>query len=168
METWTKVVESRTFELIIDEKIISATVKIKFMGYNYDATSQKFKTFSVGLSEVAKVIKALAKNAGFQVISCCSQIYSGGNSIYINVKSELTEEQIAFNTINRSSYDHPCIQEPHGEVLDSIINAFSAGRYDGQFYEVYEYSEAAMKIKDPNGNMLDFTTEYPSASFKTY
>ena len=83
-----------TFPREIEVEGYKATVNIKFQ--SWDRVGGK-SSYYCSVSETAKCLKALAKSMGFEVISAKSKSYSGGDSIDLILKSELTEEQKNIN-----------------------------------------------------------------------
>ena len=78
----------------------TATINVKFRSYSLNGHSSSYYT---SVSETAKAIKAIAKAAGFNVIRCKSESYSGGDSVDISVATELTHEQVKRNNEIRST-----------------------------------------------------------------
>lgn len=109
---------------------------------------------------MAKAVRAIAKSAGFQVVSCKSESFSGGESIDICVKSELTEQQKRTNVDTRMNEGcGQTFQEPRWDELVAICNAFKTGRFDGMT-DYYEYSADRMTIATPNKDETSFNAKW--------
>lgn len=125
-------------------------------------------SYSVSQAEVGKVIKALAKEAGFNVLWVRSESFAGGDSVDITVESELTPEQIASNKNvteqYRTCYHPDYIHEPRGELLKSIARHFRSGDFNGS-EDLYEYRQNGPVVKDPSGDEISFDTKYTSEYF---
>lgn len=118
-----------------------ATVNIKFQ--SWDRVGGK-SSYYCSVSETAKCLKALAKSMGFEVISAKSESYSGGDSVDLTLKSELTEEQKEHNKVmqTRSYYETRCgtIPEPRQDLANKLEGYFKAGHFNGM-EDIYEYSK---------------------------
>lgn len=147
----------------------SAEVIIKFR--TWDRVGGK-TSYSIGVSETAKALKALAKAAGFNVLGCKSQSYSGGDSVDLYVETELTPEQQASNEKNLSlgsnmTYSHPDIyKEPRQQLLNTLCGYFQQGNFNGM-EDIYEYKKGGSTIKDPEGDDIALDTKYCFNHFTT-
>lgn len=148
----------------------TATINVKFVTYSDGQCWQQYYT---SVSETAKAIKAIAKEAGFNIIRCKSESYSGGDSVDISVSTELTPEQTNRNNEIRSTcpyWSHTTYQdwtsEPREKLLHLIINSFKQGSFNGM-EDIYEYSKDNMTVEWPNGDKVDLDTKYPFYYFLT-
>jgi len=138
----------------------SAEVNIKFR--TWDRVGGK-TSYSIGVAETAKALKAIAKAAGFNVLGCKSHIYSGGNSVDIYVETELTPEQTKKNEEIIAQYGsrmHPeYTHEPREKLLNQLCKHFQQGNFDGMT-DMYEYKKGGSSIKDPAGDDVALDTKY--------
>jgi len=125
----------------------TATINIKFQ------TWDEGKSYYTSVSETAKAIKAIAKAAGFNVIRCKSESYSGGDSVDISVATELTPEQTKRNNEIRSTCPYGShttypdwTNEPREELLHLIVNSFKQGSFNGM-EDIYEYNKDNMTVE---------------------
>ena len=104
----------------------TATINVKFH------TWDEWKRYYCSVSETAKAIKAIAKEAGLTVLKCKSQSYSGGDHVDLILQSKLTPEQREedrnyYKGIN--SFWHT--NEPEQDLADKICWAFQGGKFNG-------------------------------------
>lgn len=138
----------------------TATVNIKFV------TWDEGKRYYCSVSETAKAVKAIAKEAGLTIIKCTSQSYSGGDHVELILQSMLTPEQREedrnyYKGIN--SFWHT--KEPQQDIADKICWAFEAWTFNGM-EDIYEYDNDSLTIQDPNGNMVSLDTKYCFNAFR--
>lgn len=114
-----------------------ATVNIKFQ--SWDRVGGK-SSYYCSVSETAKCLKALAKSMGFEVISAKSESYSGGDSVDLTLKSELTEEQKVFNESLDYNERYRRHTEPRQDLANKLGGYFKAGHFNGM-EDIYEYSK---------------------------
>ena len=138
----------------------TATINVKFV------TWDEWKSYYTSVSETAKALKAIAKEAGFNIIKCKSESYSGWDSVDIVVHTELTPEQVATNNeiIKTCPYwshrSYPTwTNEPRDTLLNTIAKTFQQWHFNWM-EDIYEYSKDNMTIEDPNGKMVDLDTKY--------
>lgn len=147
-----------------------ATINVKFITYS---TGQCPQQYYCSVSETAKAIKAIAKEAWFNIIRCKSESYSGGDSVDISVATELTPEQTKRNSEIRSTCQYgshttypDLTPEPREKLLHLIVNSFKQGSFNGM-EDIYEYSKDNMTVEWPNGDRVDLDTKYPFYYFLT-
>lgn len=139
----------------------TATINIKFVTYD------EGKRYYCSVSETAKAIKAIAKEAGLTVLKCKSQSYSGGDHVDLILQSKLTPEQREedrnyYKGIN--SFWHT--NEPEQDLADKICWAFQGGKFNG-YEDIYEYRQDNMQVEAPNGEMVSLDTKYCFNAFRT-
>lgn len=141
----------------------TATINIKFKSYSLNWHSSQYYC---SVSETAKAIKAIAKSAGFNVLRCKSESYSGGDSVDITVATELTSEQVKRNEEIKSTCQwgshiiYPdWAPEPREDLLAQIAWAFEAWKFNGM-EDIYEYHDRNVKVEAPDGKMIDLDTKY--------
>lgn len=141
----------------------TATVNIKFKSYSLNWHSSQYYC---SVSETAKAIKAIAKAAGFNVLKCKSESYSGGDSVDITVATELTPEQVKRNEEIKATcqwWGHSIYPdwtpEPREDLLAQIAWAFEAWKFNGM-EDIYEYHDRNVKVEAPDGQMIDLDTKY--------
>lgn len=71
-------------------KVAGFEAKVNIQLKSYGSTTP---TYYAGVAQVAKAASAILKAAGFTVLKATSDSYSGGDSIHVTVKSELTDAQ---------------------------------------------------------------------------
>ena len=110
----------------------TATINVKFH------TWDEWKRYYCSVSETAKAIKAITKAAGFNVIRCKSQSYSGWDSVDIAVATEMTPEQTKRNKEIKDTCQwgshiiYPdWTKEPREDILAQIAGAFEAWKFNG-------------------------------------
>lgn len=152
------------------KNVVTQPRTIKVAGYTAKI-NVKFTTYGNGrwyasVSETAKAVKAIATAAGFTVLGCKSQSYSGGDNVNLIVKTELTPEQIAKNdeirsdNVNWYRRNYDMIKEPRAKLLDEIEFAFKDGHFDGMT-DCYNYKEKVTQVEAPEGNeKVDITAKY--------
>lgn len=141
----------------------TATINVKFVTYSDGQCSKQYYT---SVSETAKAIKAITKSAGFNIIRCKSESYSGGDSVDISVATELTPEQTKRNNEIRSTCPYGShttypdwTNEPREKLLHLIVNSFKQGSFNGM-EDIYEYHDCNIKVEAPDGKMIDLDTKY--------
>lgn len=138
----------------------TATINVKFTNYGNDR-------YYASVSETAKALKAIAKAAGFNVLRCKSQSYSGGDSVDIYIESTLTPEEHKRNGESRLLYSHPdYTKEPRRDIMDDICRAFEQGKFDGMD-DSYKHRKDNLTVEAPNGTKCDLDTKYCFNHFTT-
>lgn len=82
------------------------------------------------------------------------------------LETSLTQEEIDFNHSLDYMERHRRVSEPKLDIARNIENAFQAGRFNSS-EDIYEYDENRLRVKAPNGKMLDLTVKYISIYFTT-
>lgn len=136
-----------------------ATVNIKFV------TWDEGKRYYCSVSETAKAIKAIAKEAGLTVLACKSESYSGWDNVNITIQSELTPEQRATNNKCFYTNDFNYTKEPKQQLIDTICGSFKQGSFNGM-EDIYEYDRDSMTVEAPNGEMVSLDTKYCFNAFR--
>lgn len=139
----------------------TATINIKFVTYD------EWKRYYCPVSETAKAIKAIAKEAGLTVLKCKSQSYSGGDHVDLILQSKLTPEQREqdsnyYKGIN--SFWHT--NEPEQDLADKICGIFQWGKFNW-YEDIYEYRQDNMQVEAPNWEMVSLDTKYCFNAFRT-
>lgn len=137
-----------------------ATINIKFVTYD------DWKSYYCSVSETAKALKAIAKEAGFNVLKCKSESYSGWDSVDITVETGLNTEQLEENRKHYSMMDHNYTKEPKWELLDSICRKFQQWSFNGM-EDIYEYRNDSLTVVTPNWEYCSLDTKYCFNKFTT-
>lgn len=121
--------------------------------------------YYAGVAQVAKATAAILKAAGFTVISSSSQSYSGGESVNVTIKSELTDAQKLANDelIHGATFrgmNHPDYhREPREALAYRIEKSFESGSFDGM-QDLYEYRTDRLQVTAPDGTLSDLSAKY--------
>ena len=130
-----------------------ATINIKFVTYD------EWKRYYCSVSETAKAIKAIAKEAWLTVLACKSESYSWWDNVNITIKSELTTDQKATNNKCFYTNDFNYTKEPKQELIDMICGSFKSGSFNSM-EDIYEYWKDSMTVEGPNWEHCSLDTKY--------